>query len=145
MFVGGCSGSTGGGFKVIRWVVFGKQAANEMRHLLHPHGIFTIRINNDPGRKDLVFSVAAFGFLYGILVLITTFVGTLSGMDLFSAFTASLSMVGNIGPGFGMVGPSENYGFLVPFVKWWYCFAMLAGRLELYTLILFFFPEFWKK
>lgn len=145
MFVGGCSGSTGGGFKVIRWVVFGKQAANEMRHLLHPHGIFTIRINNDPGRKDLVFSVAAFGFLYGILVLITTFVGTLGGLDLFSAFTGGLSMVGNIGPGFGMLGPSENYGALLPFVKWWYCFAMLAGRLELYTLILFFFPEFWKK
>jgi len=145
MFVGGCSGSTGGGFKVIRWVVFGKQAANEMRHLLHPHGIFTIRINNDPGRKDLVFSVAAFGFLYGILILITTFFGALGGLDLFSAFTGSLSMLGNIGPGFGMLGPSENYGFLLPFVKWWYCFAMLAGRLELYTLILFFFPEFWKK
>ena len=145
MFVGGCSGSTGGGFKVIRWVVLGKQASNEIRHILHPHGVFTIRINNEPGRKDLVFSVAAFGFLYAVLVFLTTFVSTFGGLDLISAFTAALSMVGNIGPGFGLVGPSENYGFLVPFVKWWYCFAMLAGRLELYTLILFFFPTFWKK
>ena len=96
-------------------------------------------------RKDLVFSVAAFGFLYAVLVFLTTFVSTFGGLDLISAFTAALSMVGNIGPGFGLVGPSENYGFLVPFVKWWYCFAMLAGRLELYTLILFFFPTFWKK
>ncbi|MCQ2580042.1 MAG: TrkH family potassium uptake protein [Treponemataceae bacterium] len=145
MFVGGCSGSTGGGFKVIRWVVLGKQASNEMRHILHPHGVFTIRINNDPGRKDLVFSVAAFGLLYAFLVLISTFIGTLFGLDLFSAFTGGLAMVGNIGPGFGMIGPSQNYGFLAPFVKWWYSFAMLAGRLELYTLLLFFSPSFWKK
>jgi trk system potassium uptake protein TrkH len=144
-FIGGCSGSTAGGIKVIRWVVLHKQLSNETKKMLHPHGVFSIRLNNQPARKDLVFTVAGFLFIYLVLVIITTFVGCLAKLDLLTAFTTALSMVGNIGPGFGSLGPSCNYGFLPDFVKWWYCFAMLAGRLELYTMIIFFLPEYWKK
>lgn len=144
-FFGGCSGSTGGGVKVIRWVVLGKQVNNEIMRMIHPHGVFTIRLNKHVGRKDIVFNVAAFITVYFLLVIITTFVGTCGNLDLFSAVTGALSMVGNVGPAFGLLGPTDNFGFLPDFVKWWYCFAMIAGRLELYTMIIFFSPAFWKK
>ena len=144
-FTGGSSGSTSGGFKIIRWVVLKKQAQNEMLRMLHPHGIFTVSLNKKTGRKDLVFNVAAFAFVYFALVMITTMIGTFCKLDVFTSFTASLSMIGNIGPAFGTLGPSENYGALCPFLKYWYCFAMIAGRLELYNLIIFLLPDYWKK
>lgn len=144
-FVGGCSGSTAGGVKVVRWVILGKQVNNETKRMLHPHGIFTIRLNGRVGRKDIVFNVAAFVSLYLILVGFTTFVGCLGKLDLNTAFTGALSMIGNVGPAFGDLGPACNYGFLGKGVKLWYCFAMLAGRLELYTMLIFFMPSYWKK
>ncbi len=144
-FTGGCAGSTAGGFKIVRWVILGKQAHNEMLRMLHPHGVFTVRLNGMPGRKDLVFTVAAFTFVYFMFVAITTLAGAVNGLDLFTAFTASLSMVGNVGPAFGALGPSANYSWLPSGLKWWYCFAMIAGRLELYDLIIFFIPDYWKK
>ncbi len=144
-FIGGSSGSTSGGVKVVRWVIFFKQAGNEIRRMLHPHGIFTIRLNGKPGRKDIVFNVAAFFFVYLLLVSLTTLAGAFANLDLWSSFTGALSMVGNIGPGFGQLGPSNTYSFLPSALKWWYCFAMLAGRLELYTILIFFVPAYWKK
>ena len=144
-FIGGCSGSTSGGVKVIRWLVLGKQVQNETRKMLHPHGVFAIRLNGRPGRKDIVFNVAAFMVVYFGLVAVTTFVGCLGKLDVWSAFTGALSMVGNIGPGYALLGPSQNFGFLPDFVKYWYSFAMLAGRLELYTMIIFFLPVYWEK
>ena len=144
-FSGASSGSTSGGFKIIRWVIFGKQAKNEMLRMLHPHGVFSISINKKAGRKDLVFSVASFAFVYFALVFLTTFFSALSGLDLFTAFTGSLSMVGNIGPAFGALNPSANAGFLAAPLKYWYCFVMIAGRLELYNLIIFLLPDYWKR
>ncbi len=145
MFIGGSSGSTAGGVKVIRWVIFSKQMTNEMHRMIHPHGIFNIRLNGRAGRKDVVFSVAAFLFLYFILVVITAIIASLSGIDAISSFTAALAMIGNIGPGLGAVGPAENFGFFADGIKWWFSFMMIAGRLELYTIILLFVPDFWKK
>lgn len=113
--------------------------------MLHPHGVFSIRLNNKVGRKDIIFNVTAFITLYLVLVAVTTFVGCLGNLDLFSSFTGALSMVGNVGPAFGTLGPSANYGFLPSFVKIWYSFAMLAGRLELYTMLIFIFPVYWRK
>lgn len=144
-FIGGCSGSTGGSVKVIRWVILFKQSNNEVKKILHPQGIFTVRLNNNVGHKSIVFSVTSFMIVYFSLVLITTFVGCLGNLDLFTSFTGALSTIGNIGPAFGSLGPTCNYGFLPDFVKLWYCFAMLAGRLEIYTMIIFFLPAFWKK
>lgn len=144
-FIGGCSGSTSGGFKVIRWVILGKQMNNETKKMIHPHGVFSIRLNGRPCKNEIVSNVASFVTAFFLLVAITTGVGCLGKLDLLSSFTAALSMVGNIGPAFGVLGPSANYGFLPDFVKIWYCFAMLAGRLELYTMIIYFFPSYWKK
>lgn len=144
-FIGGSAGSTSGGIKVIRWVVMGKQVHNETKKMLHPHGIFTIRLDGNPASKDIVSNVASFMTLYFLLLIITTFVGTLGKLDVLSALTASLSMLGNIGPAMGKLGPAANFGFLPDFVKWFYAFAMLAGRLELYTMLIYFVPSFWKR
>ncbi|MCR5723499.1 MAG: TrkH family potassium uptake protein [Treponema sp.] len=144
-FIGGSAGSTSGGFKVVRWVVLAKQAHNEILRMLHPHGVFTVRLNGMPGRKDLVYTVASFTFVYAFLTFVTTFLSTLAGLDVMTAFTASLSMIGNVGPAFGSLNPAENCGFLPLALKWWYCFVMIAGRLELYNLIIFFLPDYWKK
>ncbi len=143
-FIGGCSGSTAGGVKVVRWIILLKQAGNEIRKIIHPRGVFSLRLNDEIARKELVFSSSTFFILYLFLVLITTFVGCLGSLDIFTAFSAGVSMVGNIGPAFGSLCPSANFDFLPIFVKWWYCFAMLAGRLELYTMIIFFMPAYWK-
>ena len=144
-FIGGCSGSTSGGVKVIRWVIIGKQMNNEVKKMLHPHGVFSVRINQKVGRKDLVFAVAAFFMIYFILLAIGTLYGAIFGLDLLSAFTGSMSMLGNVGPGFGQFGPANTLWTLKPAIKWFYCFLMLAGRLEFWTMVIFLSPSFWKK
>lgn len=141
-FIGGSSGSTAGGFKVIRWVILAKKSGTQMQRMLHPHGVFTVRINGSAGREDLVLNIASFVFVYAVLTILSTFVGTLCGLEIFQAFTASLSMIGNIGPAFG---PFADYGWISTPLKWWYCFVMIAGRLELYNLIIFFVRDFWKR
>lgn len=145
LFIGGCSGSTAGGFKVIRWVVLEKQAKNEMLRMLHPHGVFSISVNGKPGRKDLVFSVAAFTFVYFGLVFVSTLISSFCGLDLATSFSASLSMISNTGATFGSIGATGTYSPLSSVLKLWFCFVMIAGRLELYNLIIFLFPEFWRK
>lgn len=139
-FVGGCSGSTAGGIKVIRWTVLAKQARNEFRRILHPREVVTLRINGVPGRDDFVPLVAAFVFLYLALVLAASFAGALAGLGLVEAVTAALSMAGNIGPAFGSLGPTENYAALPDALKWFYSFTMLAGRLEIFTMLALFLP-----
>lgn len=144
-FFGGSSGSTGGGIKIIRWVVLGKQINNEIKKTLHPHGVYSLRLNSQPSGKGIIISVASFLFLYAILVGAVTLISCAFNLDLFTALTASLSMVGNIGPAFGALGPSQTWAAVPSALKIVYCFAMLAGRLELYTMLLYFFPSFWKR
>ena len=145
MFVGGCSGSTGGGIKVLRLITLLKQGINEMKYLIHPRGVFTLRINRRPVKKDIVYGISGFFFLYILMLLITTFIAASSGADVETSFTSALATLGNIGPGFGKVGPTDNFAFFPAYVKWWFSFAMLAGRLELYTVLILFTTVFWKK
>ncbi len=145
MFVGGCSASTAGGIKVIRHVILFKQAGNELRRIIFPKGIFSIQINKKVGRKDVVYGVAGFVFVYSIILFITTLVAAASGFDLFSSFSASLAVLGNIGIGFGTVGPSQNYAVFPDHIKWLYSFVMTLGRLELWTVLILFRPAFWRR
>ena len=145
MFIGGCSGSTGGGIKVIRIVVIFKQAANEIRRLLYPRGVFSIRLNGKVGRKDVVYGTAGFVALYLALVFGVTLVVASSGADVLSSLTSALATVGNIGPGFNLVGPTQNYSAFPDYVKWTFSFAMIAGRLELWTVFILFTREFWRR
>ncbi|MDA3900876.1 MAG: TrkH family potassium uptake protein [Spirochaetes bacterium] len=145
MFIGGCSGSTGGGIKVIRIITLVKMAMNEMKYLLHPRGIFRLRVNGSAIRKDIAYSIAAFIFIYILILLITTLIVATSGQDLLTSFTTALATVGNIGPGLGKVGPAYNYAFYPDYIQLFLSFAMLVGRLELYTVLVLFTPLFWKK
>jgi len=144
MFFGACSGSTGGGIKVIRLVTLFKLALNEMKYLLHPRAVLPLWIDGKVIKKDMVYSIAAFVFLYISMLLLTTLVCASSGIDLTTSFTASLATVGNIGPGFGSIGPTENYAFFADYVKWFLSFAMIVGRLEVYTVLIIFTKSFWK-
>lgn len=135
-FVGGCSGSTAGGIKVIRWAVLGKQLRNEMRRITHPREVTTIRINGYSGRDEIVPLVAAFVTLYALLVFATAIAGTFAGLGLLEAISCALSMVGNIGPAFGSFGPTANYSTIPDALKWGFSFAMIAGRLEIFTMLI---------
>lgn len=144
MLIGACSGSTAGGVKIIRWLILGKQMNVEMNRMIHPHGVFTIRINGRAARSDLVNSVGSFLFAYFALVGITAIVASFNNVDPFTALTTGMTLVGNIGPGFNMISPVDNFSFFGGLSKLWFCFAMIAGRLELYTMIIYFSPAFWK-
>jgi trk system potassium uptake protein TrkH len=145
MFVGGCSGSTAGGIKVIRHTVLFKQAGNEIKRILFPQGVFSIQLNNKMGRKDVVYGTAGFVFLYLMVVAVTTLVTAASGLDLFSSFSAALSVTGNIGIGFGAAGPTHNYSAFPACLKWFYSLVMITGRLELWTVFILFTPEYWRR
>ena len=134
--IGGCSGSTAGGVKVVRWAILWKQLKNEFRRLLHPHEIVSLRLNALSGREEFVPLVASFLFVYMLLVAVTSLVGALSGLGLVESVTGALSMIGNVGPAFGALGPTETFASLHWAVKWWYSLVMIAGRLEIYTVLI---------
>lgn len=145
MFIGGSTGSTGGGIKVGRIVALFKQGVNELKYLIHPRGVFNIRINGLPVKKDYMYVVAGFFFLYIFLLLLTTLVVATAGCDIVTSFSTALVTLGNIGPGFGRIGPTLNYAFFPAYVKWFLSFIMALGRLEIFTILVLFTPRFWRK
>jgi trk system potassium uptake protein TrkH len=145
MFVGGSTGSTGGGMKVLRIVTAIKQGINEMRYLIYPRGVFGIKINGTNVRKDVVYAITGFIFLYVTALLLVTLIVATAGNSVLTSLSTALVTVGNIGPGFGEVGPTENYAFFPPHIKWVLSFAMMLGRLELYTVLVLFTPGFWRR
>lgn len=145
MFIGGSAGSTGGGIKVVRIVTVIKQGFNEMRYLLHSRGVFTIRLNGQPVRKDIVYSITGLAFLYIFMLLVTAIVVATGGHDLVTSFTTALATLGNIGPGFGGIGPVESYAFFQDYIKWYLSFIMMLGRLEIYTVLVLVTPDFWRR
>ncbi len=145
MFIGGCAGSTGGSIKVIRIYTLLKQAVNELKYNIHPKGVFSLTINGQALRKNLIFSVSGFFFLYIATFVFTALLVSSFGVDFLTSIGASAATLGNIGPGFGKVGPVSNYAWLPTPVKWILSFAMLTGRLEIYTVFVLFSPSFWKK
>jgi trk system potassium uptake protein TrkH len=145
MFVGGCSASTAGGVKVIRHVTLWKQSGSEMRRILYPRGVFNIHLNKKVGRKDVVYGVAGFFFLYALVVFLVSLAGALSGLDTLSACSAALATISNLGTGFGALSPGRNFGQFPDHLKWLYSFTMILGRLELWTVLTLFVPEYWRR
>ena len=144
-FIGACSGSTGGGIKVMRIAILFKQAINEIKLLLHPRGVFVLRTGGGTVAKHIVYAISGFFFIYIANVLIVTFVVATSGADILTSLSAALATVGCVGIGFGEINPASNYAFFPNYVKWVLSFAMLIGRLELYTVLVLFTPWFWKR
>ncbi|HDQ14204.1 MAG TPA: TrkH family potassium uptake protein, partial [Sediminispirochaeta sp.] len=144
MFVGGCAGSTGGGMKVIRIVTVIKQGFNEMRYLIYPRGVFRIHLNGRAVKKDVIYVITGMVSLYIFLLMIVSLVVASAGNSIVTSFTTALVTLGNIGPGFGAVGPTENYAFFPDYVKWFLSVVMMVGRLEIYTVLVLLTPAFWK-
>ncbi len=145
MFIGGCSGSTGGGIKVIRIITVAKLALNNIKYMLHPRGVFSMKIGNSTIRKEVVYTIAGFFALYIFTILLTTVIVSTAGTDIETSLTTALVTVGNIGPGFGQIGPTDNYFFYPGHIKWVLSLAMMAGRLELFTVFALLTPQFWRR
>jgi trk system potassium uptake protein TrkH len=145
MFVGGSSGSTGGGIKVARLITMFKLATQSVRSHLHPRGVFTIQSDKEHLTWKTVNAIIGFVALYLLTVFIVTLVVASAQVDLFTAFITGLITVGNIGLGFGGVGPGASIAHLPSYVKWSLSFAMLAGRLEIYTVFALFSRTFWRR
>jgi trk system potassium uptake protein TrkH len=143
-FIGGCSSSTAGGVKVIRYVILSKQTKNEIKKLLWPRGVFSISLNKKEGRKDVIYGVAGFVFLYAALVLSGFILLCSQNLDFFSSFNLSLLCAGNIGLGL-VPGSMEKILLDLPwFAKWALAFIMIAGRLELWTVFVLFSRRLWE-
>jgi len=143
-FIGGCSGSTGGGIKCVRVVLMGKLAVRELRKLAHPHGVIQTKMSGAAVESDVIQSVAGFVILYLGIFLVSVIIFGLAGHDFTTSLTAVGASLGNIGPGLGQVGPAGNYDFLQDPLKLLCIFDMIAGRLEIYSVLIVLTPGFWR-
>ena len=144
MLIGACAGSTGGGVKVIRYLFVIKKIKEVFRKITNPNAICEIRYNHHTMKSEVVSSILSFILIYYMVIAFGTLFLRLTGLDLASAFGASITTLGGIGPGFGSVGPVSNFAHLSDLAKMFLTFNMLAGRLEIYALLLMFSPGFWK-
>ncbi len=145
MFIGGCAGSTGGGMKVIRLYVIFKFVRAEVKRLLHPRAVIPVRVGHTVIPREIVTNVLGFFVLMIFLFIAGVILMSILGLDLESALGATAATLGNIGPGLGSVGPTDNYAHIPVLGKWVLTFFMLAGRLEIYTVLILFAPSFWRK
>jgi trk system potassium uptake protein TrkH len=140
-----CAGSTGGGIKMIRGLILLKQARREFTRILHPRAVNPVIVGGQVIENRVIFAVLAFMLVYGASIIWLTFLLLLSGLDVISAFTAIVACVNNTGPGLNQVGPATNFGGLTDFETWVCTFAMLIGRLEMFSVLVLFTPEFWRR
>jgi trk system potassium uptake protein len=140
-----CSGSTGGGIKMIRAELMARQAVREMTRIIHPRAVVPVKLGGAPVENNIIFAVLAFILMYNGSVVTMTMLLAASGLDIVTAFSAVIACINNTGPGLGQVGPATTYAALNDFQKWICTMAMLLGRLELFTLLIVFTPGFWRK
>ena len=146
MFIGSCAGSTAGGIKVVRVGILCKLGCREMRRTFQPRKVQVVRFEGKGVEENRLTQVSAFFFVYVLLVLAGMFLVSLEGLyDLETNFTAVLTCISNVGPGLGHVGPVENFSGYGPFAKVVLSLLMLAGRLELFPILVLFHPSAWRK
>ncbi len=143
-FVGGSAGSTGGGVKVVRILLLFKNSFNELKRLVHPNAVIPTRYNKHVVEQRTMTNIMAFFIFYVIIFILSSVLMSLWSDDILAAFSAVGTTLGNIGPGFGEVGPMENFSKLPDLAKWFLSFLMVLGRLELFTILVLFSPAFWK-
>ena len=145
MLMGACAGSTTGGLKCIRMVILTKVSRNEFKHILHPNAILPVRINKQVISSSIVSTVLAFCFIYITIIVISTLLMMTMGVGAEESIGCVISSIGNMGPGLGETGPAYSWNALPDAAKWLLSFLMLLGRLELFTVLLLFTPDFWKR
>ncbi len=141
--VGGCAGSTGGGIKVIRVMLIFKQWLRELRHLIHPNAVIPLKLSSKTVPSPILSAVWSFFGIYMLVFFMLVMLLLATGLDFLTAFSASLAMLNNLGPGLGSV--ATHYGDVSESAKWVMCLAMLLGRLEIFTLLVLFTPAFWRR
>ena len=145
MFLGGCAGSTTCGIKIFRFQILGFFIINQIKKLVYPRGIFFIKYNNEKITDSFINSIITFIFLYFFIFFILATLLSLNGLDFVTALSGSASAISNVGPGLGdVIGPNGNFSSLPNFSKLSLSLGMLLGRLELFAVLILFFPSFWK-
>ncbi len=145
MFIGGCAGSTGGGLKVGRVIILMKASLADMKKMLHPNAVSTVRFEGRPLAEQTVRGAYQYITVYLVLLIGSCLLLSLEGMDLVSTVTAVIACFNNIGPGLEIVGPMGNFADFSPAGKLLLSFDMLAGRLEIFPMLLLFAPSIWKR
>lgn len=145
MFIGGCAGSTSCGIKIFRFQVLFQDIRQHLHKIAYPNGIFVKKFNGGPLPSSVSTAVMSFFFLYIASFAISAIALNLTGLDMLTAISGAGSAISNVGPGLGnLIGPAGNYKSLNDPAKWILSFTMLVGRLELFTILVLFFPSFWK-
>ncbi len=145
MFIGACAGSTGGGMKVSRWVMYVKNAFAEMKRMIHPQSVVTVRFEGKHLDKVVINNIHAYMVVYALVYVVSIMIVSLQNLDFTSTIGAVTTCINNIGPGFGIVGPTGNFSSLTDLSKIVLSFDMLAGRLEIFPILMLFSKEIWKK
>lgn len=145
MFLGASAGSTGGGVKCLRVMLCFRFCYQQLFSLIHPHAVSHVKIGGKVVPDDVMHSILGFLALYIGLFTLSSVILAGMGVDFITSFGAVAASIGNIGPGFGMVGPVDNYAQIPDLGKWLLIWCMLLGRLEIFTIIILVVPEFWRK
>ena len=145
MFCGACAGSTGGGIKVSRMVVFVKSAVKEVGSYIHPRSVKRVKVEGKPVEPEAIRSINVYLTTYMVIFTASVFLISLEGKDLITTFTAVAATINNIGPGLELVGPTASFAHMSDLSKCVLIFDMLAGRLELFPMLILFYPVIWKQ
>lgn len=143
--VGAMAGSTGGGIKVSRMIILAKSSYKDVKKMLHPRSVVTTRFEGQPLEQSVERGVRTYFVVWVIIVVLSTLLLSLDYNEVFTNFSATLACIGNVGPGFNAVGPMGNYAMYSPFSKILLSLVMLAGRLEIFPMIILFAPLTWRK
>jgi trk system potassium uptake protein TrkH len=145
MFIGGCAGSTACGIKIFRLQMLLVFLKNQIKKLISPNSVIIVKYNNQKITDDFMKSVITFIFSFLLIFFIIALLLSLSGLDFLTAVSGAASAISNVGPGLGdMIGPDGNYKNIPDISKWILSFGMLLGRLELFAILVLFFPSFWR-
>jgi len=143
MLIGACSSSTGCGIKVIRVIILFKIIRKSFYKMIHPRAIRPTKLNGRVVPQDVITNIASYFYLYISIVVLSIFIISFENFDLLTTVSSVVACLNNIGTGFGLVGPTGNFSIFSDFSKFYLSFLMIVGRLELFTVILLFFPGFW--
>lgn len=144
MFIGACAGSTGGGIKVSRFVLMFRTVIKELNSYIHPKSVKKIKVDKKPVEHEVVRSVNVYFITFFLVFVISLIIISIDNNDFTTNFTAVTTTINNIGPGLNKVGPTQNFSFFSPVAKYVLMFDMIAGRLELFPLLILFHPAIWK-
>ena len=145
MFIGGCAGSTACGIKIFRFQMLFIFLKNQIKKLFYPNSIIIAKYNNQKISDNFINSVIIFIFCFLFIFFIIAMLLSISGLDFLTAISGAASAISNVGPGLGdIIGPNGNYQAIPDISKWILAFGMLLGRLELFAVLVLFFPSFWK-